>query len=249
MTATGRPAPPDRTATTSNEATRSKPPRLTRTIRTHARSTPWPKTGTGEAGRVCGPYQQPSRPSQQVQAPRAARPSPPAHRSGGPAGNERLTAMTGTVLLILLAVGCPVHDHGRRHGRADQPAGGPARPTPPRLPPSPRPGRHGARRHGHRRLDPVHRGLPGDVPGASILITGVEGDPFGVGDLRANPDHRTPQAPLRAALQKVVGPDVKCGGEGVQVGVHEGLQARRWGREGRLRDCLADRAARRFRRR
>lgn len=43
-----------------------------------------------------------------------------------------------------------------------------------------------------------------------------------------------PQGPLRAALQKVVGPDVKCGGESVQVGVHEGLQAQRWGREDRL---------------
>jgi len=33
-------------------------------------------------------------------------PSPPAQRSGGPEGNERLTAMTGAVLLILLAVEC-----------------------------------------------------------------------------------------------------------------------------------------------
>ena len=101
-----------------------------------------------------GPHQQPSRPFQQVQAPRAARPSPPAHRSGGPAGNERLTAMTGTVLLILLAVGCPAHDHDRRHGRADRAAGGPTRPTLPRLPPSPR-------------LDgtaPVDMGTGGSIP-------------------------------------------------------------------------------------
>jgi hypothetical protein len=33
-------------------------------------------------------------------------PSPPAQRSGGAEGNERLTAMTGAVLLILLAVEC-----------------------------------------------------------------------------------------------------------------------------------------------
>jgi hypothetical protein len=28
----------------------------------------------------------------------------------GPSGNERLTAMTGTALPIVLAVGCPAHD-------------------------------------------------------------------------------------------------------------------------------------------
>jgi hypothetical protein len=36
----------------------------------------------------------------------AAQPSRPAGRSGGAEGNERLTAMTGAVLLILLAVEC-----------------------------------------------------------------------------------------------------------------------------------------------
>ncbi len=35
-----------------------------------------------------------------------ATPTRPAERSGGPQGNERLTAITGTVLLILLAVEC-----------------------------------------------------------------------------------------------------------------------------------------------
>jgi hypothetical protein len=36
----------------------------------------------------------------------APQPSPPARRSGGAEGNERLTAVTGAVLLILLAVEC-----------------------------------------------------------------------------------------------------------------------------------------------
>ena len=40
------------------------------------------------------------------QAPPAPQPSLPAPRSGGVEGNERLTAMTGAVLLILLAVEC-----------------------------------------------------------------------------------------------------------------------------------------------
>ncbi len=51
-----------------------------------------------------GAYQQPPRPSRQVQAPPAPQPSLPAQRSGGAEGNERLTAVTGAVLLILLAV-------------------------------------------------------------------------------------------------------------------------------------------------
>jgi len=120
-----------------------------------------------------GPYQQSSRPSRQVQAPRAAQSSPSAYRSGGPAGNERLTAVTGTALLILLAVGCPAHDHGRRHGRADRAAAaGPAYAAAP----SALAEAWTARRPStwHQWLDPVHRGVPGDVPGTSILITGVE---------------------------------------------------------------------------
>lgn len=40
----------------------------------------------------------------QVQVPPPAGPARPAWRSGGPEGNERLAAMTGAVLLILLAV-------------------------------------------------------------------------------------------------------------------------------------------------
>ena len=39
-------------------------------------------------------------------APEAPEGSPPAQRSGGAEGNERLTAVTGAVLLILLAVEC-----------------------------------------------------------------------------------------------------------------------------------------------
>jgi hypothetical protein len=99
---------------------------------------------------------------------------PPAQRSGGPAGNERLTAMTGTVLLIVLAVGCPSHDHSRRHGRADRAADGRAALRRRAFRPRRGPRRHGARRHGHRRLDPVHRGVPGDVPGREHPRHGVE---------------------------------------------------------------------------
>ena len=51
-----------------------------------------------------GAYEQPPRPSPQVQSRPPPQPSLPARRSGGTEGNERLTAMTGAVLLILLAV-------------------------------------------------------------------------------------------------------------------------------------------------
>jgi hypothetical protein len=55
----------------------------------------WPDPGGGY---------QPLRPSRQVQSPPPAEPSLPARRSGGAEGNERLTAITGAVLLVLLAV-------------------------------------------------------------------------------------------------------------------------------------------------
>jgi hypothetical protein len=37
-------------------------------------------------------------------------------------------------------------------------------------------------------------------------------------------DRRAP----RRALQQIIGPDIECGREGVQIGVHEGLRVRRW---------------------
>jgi hypothetical protein len=55
-----------------------------------------------------------------------------------------------------------------------------------------------------------------------------QGDQFGVGDLRADPGRRPPRRPFWCGLQQVIGTGVECGGEGVQVGVHEGLEARRW---------------------
>ena len=63
-------------------------------------------------------------------------------------------------------VGCQAHDHPRRRGRADRAAGGRAGLRRRALRPRRGLGRHGAGRHGHRRLDPVHRGVPGDVPRA-----------------------------------------------------------------------------------
>ena len=57
-----------------------------------------------------------------------------------------------------------------------------------------------------------------------------EGDQFGVGDPREYPDRRPPWRPFRAGFQQVIGMDVECGGEGVEVGVHNGVPARRWGR-------------------
>ena len=51
-----------------------------------------------------GAHQQPPRPWPQARSAPPSRPSLPAGRSGGAEGNDRLTAMTGAVLLILLAV-------------------------------------------------------------------------------------------------------------------------------------------------
>ena len=61
-------------------------------------------------------------------------------------------------------VGCPAHHHGRRRGRADRAADHRAGLRRRAFRPRRGLGRHGAGRHGHRRLDPVHRGVPGDVP-------------------------------------------------------------------------------------
>jgi hypothetical protein len=64
----------------------------------------------------------------------------------------------------VLAVGCPAHDHGVRHGEPIVlPTAGPAYAAARSALAEAR-NRHSARRHGHRRLDPVHRGVPGDVP-------------------------------------------------------------------------------------
>jgi hypothetical protein len=51
-----------------------------------------------------GAYERPPRPSPQVPSPPPVQSSLAARGSGGVEGNERLTAMTGAVLLILLAV-------------------------------------------------------------------------------------------------------------------------------------------------
>jgi len=55
-----------------------------------------------------------------------------------------------------------------------------------------------------------------------------QGDQLGIADPRLNPHQRTPRRTLRRGFQQIICPGVQCGGEGVQVGVHEGLQVRRW---------------------
>jgi hypothetical protein len=64
-------------------------------------------TKDGDQGSWLDPrcaYEQPPRPASVVEPPAPPGPFLPARRSGGTEGNERLTAMTGAVLLILLAV-------------------------------------------------------------------------------------------------------------------------------------------------
>ena len=51
-----------------------------------------------------------------------------------------------------------------------------------------------------------------------------QGDQFGVVETRGDPDLRTPRPVLRIVDQEIIGGDVQCGNEGVQVGVHFGLQ-------------------------
>lgn len=57
-----------------------------------------------------------------------------------------------------------------------------------------------------------------------------EGGQLGVGDPREYPDRRPSWRPFRTGFQQVIGTDLECGGEGVQVCVHKGLPARRWDR-------------------
>ena len=54
-----------------------------------------------------------------------------------------------------------------------------------------------------------------------------EGDQFRIAQQRADTHLGPPGRELRRFLQHVVGLHLKCGSEGVQVGVHEGLQVRR----------------------
>ncbi len=51
-----------------------------------------------------------------------------------------------------------------------------------------------------------------------------QGHHLGVRDPRSDPDSRAPRHLSRLDLQQIIGPDVECGREGVQVGVHEGLR-------------------------
>jgi hypothetical protein len=48
-----------------------------------------------------------------------------------------------------------------------------------------------------------------------------QGDQFGVIEARGDPDVRTPRPMLRIVGQEIIGGDVQCGSEGVQVSVHE----------------------------
>jgi hypothetical protein len=49
---------------------------------------------------------------------------------------------------------------------------------------------------------------------------------FGIAQLRGDPTPRTGRDPFGVVPQHVVGEHVQCGGEGVQISVHEGLPAR-----------------------
>ncbi len=48
-----------------------------------------------------------------------------------------------------------------------------------------------------------------------------QGDQFGVIEAWGAPDVRTPRPMLRIVGQEIIGGDVQCGSEGVQVSVHE----------------------------
>ena len=48
-----------------------------------------------------------------------------------------------------------------------------------------------------------------------------QGDQLGVAQPRGDADRRPPRRELRRFLQQVIGPDVQCGREGVQVCLHK----------------------------
>ena len=49
-----------------------------------------------------------------------------------------------------------------------------------------------------------------------------QGDQFAIRQLGCDADRGTPRGQMRGTLQQVIDGDEQCGGEGVQVGVHEG---------------------------
>src|SRR5450755_2328455 len=55
-----------------------------------------------------------------------------------------------------------------------------------------------------------------------------QGDQLSVAQLHPDAHPGPVRRELRRFLQQVIGPDIQCGGKGVQVGVHEGLRVRRW---------------------
>jgi hypothetical protein len=49
---------------------------------------------------------------------------------------------------------------------------------------------------------------------------------FGVADLWRNPDSGSDRDTVRMSTEQIIGGHIECGGEGVQIGVPEGLQVR-----------------------
>jgi hypothetical protein len=49
---------------------------------------------------------------------------------------------------------------------------------------------------------------------------------FGVADLWRDPDSGSDRDTVRMSGEQIIGCHIECGGEGVQISVHEGLQVR-----------------------
>ena len=78
----------------------------------------------------------------------------------------------------------------------------------------------------------VLAGEPQPAGLADVPEQGLEhrqGNCLGVAELGADADRRSPRRPSWLHLQPVIDSDVQCGREGVCVGVHVGLRARRLG--------------------